>query len=261
MRHPPQREREGRAFPGCLAAACVLVGAVSWAGSVLWQWHIAVSNHAAMATLAGLLKWLSGAGRATLIGLLSNLGTSLIGAALFLFMVQRTLDHRRERQVEYGRLSQETNRLLERLRLGGDVATVALTDLRASGALRIGMLEGQQLRGVNLSKQDLSGAQLEGSDLSDSDLREALFVGAILRGARLERVQLGSADLSWADLTGAHVDDEVLRTASSLWRCTLPDGSTYDGKWNLPGEVTAAERYGVNLADPTERREFFSGGD
>ncbi len=86
-----------------------------------------------------------------------------------------------------------------KLRIGGEVATVALIDgerlIRKHGGRAD--LRGADLRGAFLQFADLQGADLRGADLRGADLRGAFLQGAFLRGA----------DLQGADLRGAFLQD------------------------------------------------------
>lgn len=104
------------------------------------------------------------------------------------------------------------------------------------------------LRGFDLSERNLSSAHFEnanliGANFSKADLRQANLRGANLRevnfqGANLERAWLHQADLSGANLSetnlngaflsGAKVTAEQLRTAKSLTRTQMPDGTIHD---------------------------------
>lgn len=94
---------------------------------------------------------------------------------------------------------------------------------------------------ANLSLADLSEANLFGVDLRSAHLNDANLQGADLSGANLSLADLSDAnlfraDLSNANLRGAQVTDEQLAQAKSLKGATMPDGSKYDGRFNLPGD-------------------------
>lgn len=134
--------------------------------------------------------------------------------------------------------------------------------------LNFASLEGADLSGTDLSGADLSLANLhsaslcqavlqrarllwaglQSADLSGADLREANLTGANLRAARLDHANLQGADFSatnlkkadllGADLTGArNLSETELARAHRLWGAALPDGSLYDGRFNLAGDA------------------------
>ncbi len=243
-----------------LITACIATGAFLWLLSVVLQWRSSAGNRATPGDgVEKFVRWLGTAGYPNVLALLGNVGVGLVTAAIFLLMVDRVLESRQVRDEQRREESRETLRLIERLKVGGEVGDVALVDLRTSGALYNGALTDSNLSGLDLSGRDLNGIRCSRSDLSSSSLSGSSLVGAILVGVKLDGSQLTGADLSWSDLRGAIVEPDSLKRAGSLWRCTLPDGSRYDGGWNLPGDVAAASKYGVDLNSPAERIQFYLG--
>ena len=90
---------------------------------------------------------------------------------------------------------------------GADLRGVYLfgADLRGAD------LRGVYLFGADLRDADLSGADLRDADLSDADLRDAVLSDADLRDADLSDADLRDADLSGADLSGADLSGADLR--------------------------------------------------
>lgn len=162
-----------------------------------------------------------------------------------------------------------------------------LAGMRSNGRLDDGSLRGEDLTEINLAGCDLSRAILAGvildeacllrADLREADLSRASLVGtdldcailteAILRGAdlstaELSRAKLQSADLRGADLNeaslietdlqGAIVTDGQLVMVDSLTGATLPDGTRYNGRFNLEGDLANAEDTGINTNDPEQ---------
>jgi uncharacterized protein YjbI with pentapeptide repeats len=126
--------------------------------------------------------------------------------------------------------------------------------------------------GVEARRADFSGANLERADLSEANLIEARFVGANLRGAWLEEAELDDADLENADLTDAEMFDTVLVRANlkaakvtevqlaqvnALTRATMPDGTRYDGRYDLEGDMIDAEDSGVDLTSVIEIAHWY----
>lgn len=135
-------------------------------------------------------------------------------------------------------------------RLGSDdhqTALRALWEIRAYGWLWDGLLVRADLSGANLAGADLSGgdlrkvwlvgARLEGADLDESDLAGADLSSADLSGAHLRKANLRRASLAGADLTGLDVDEASLSGCGGLLGATMPDGSRYDGRYRLPGDL------------------------
>jgi uncharacterized protein YjbI with pentapeptide repeats len=165
-------------------------------------------------------------------------------------------------------------------------------EARADGSLSDGSLRGVDLRHEDLMlndfrdavlpgalmvrvqarRADFSGANLEGADLSEGNLLEARFVGANLRNALLEAADLDeanfeNADLTGADLfdavlikvnlTGAKITEEQLVQADSLRQATMPDGTLYDGRYDLEGDMADAEDSGLDVTNLDEMAYWF----
>jgi uncharacterized protein YjbI with pentapeptide repeats len=132
---------------------------------------------------------------------------------------------------------------------GADLGEVNLQDAE----LGVANLQGANLRKANLQGAGLLWAGLQGADLTEANLQGANLAGANLQGARLNHANLRGAefsltnlqeaDLYKADLAGAYnVSEEELAKAHRLWGATLPDGSLYDGRFNLEGDAEFARK-------------------
>ena len=135
-----------------------------------------------------------------------------IGVVLFDFLVERPIDRAVRKATLFAQMAQ----------------THALKDGAGLKALRPTILalveegipiEGQILRGVDLSKADLRTAQFPESDLTGANLSRADLTGADLSDA-----DLTGADLSDANLTGADLIDAKLRDA--IFRGTVVNSET-----------------------------------
>jgi uncharacterized protein YjbI with pentapeptide repeats len=140
-------------------------------------------------------------------------------------------------------------------------ALQAVEELRVRGQLEDGTLVGINLRFVHLSGADLYKADLRKADFGMADLRWADLSLANLRGARLTKANLYKADFSRANLRGANLfranlqearnlTDDQLALAYRLWDAIMPDGSRYDGRFNLPGDRAFSD---FECADTGER--------
>lgn len=143
----------------------------------------------------------------------------------------------------------------------------AVAELRARGWLEDGSLrgvllchahlEGADLYRANLHNVDLHQAHLDGADLGLADLAGAKLTRATLRGANLSQAILTGADLFKADLTDArNVTLEQLAEAKRLCFATLPDGTPYDGRFNLAGDLDLARWGKVDPDDPAAMAYF-----
>jgi len=103
---------------------------------------------------------------------------------------------------------------------------------------------------------------LEAAILDHAGFASTQLTGASLSYAKLRRADLGNAilndvKLAFSDLTGAAVSQEQLMTTYMLWGATLPDGSRYDGRYNLKGDLQAALERGIDISDEANRITFF----
>jgi uncharacterized protein YjbI with pentapeptide repeats len=162
----------------------------------------------------------------------------------------------------------DKNRLIKQLRDKDPAkAAQAVADLRASGWLSDG-----SLKGANLVKANLPGADLSGGNLQNADLTEANLAGAILRDADLLGADMEAANLTGADLTGAvlrnatlsranlrgaTVTDAQLVHAAMLTGATMPDGSRYDGRFNLSMDMGSARLNRVHIERPAEMAKWY----
>jgi uncharacterized protein YjbI with pentapeptide repeats len=98
-------------------------------------------------------------------------------------------------------------------------------------------IDGDDLRGADLSGANLYGADLRGADLSGANLYGADLRGADLRGADLREANLRGANLYGADLYGADLRGANLRGAdlygADLREANLRGANLYDTVLNL----------------------------
>jgi hypothetical protein len=143
----------------------------------------------------------------------------------------------------------------------------AIAELRARGWLEDGSLrgvmlchahlEGSDLYRANLSEVDLHQAHMDGSDLGLADLRKTKLTRTSLRGVNLSQADLAGADLFKADLTDSrNLTDEQLVQAKRLCFATMPDGTPYNGRFNLPGDIDLARWGKVDPQDPAAMAYF-----
>lgn len=133
---------------------------------------------------------------------------------------------------------------------GVNMYRVYLNRANLQGAnLDMADLEAAHLEKANLRGAHLGRARLERADLRDSCLQAAHLIKANLREAHLLGADLQGADLEGTDLQGAEVHDAQLIKASRLRGVTMPDGSRYDGRFNLQGDLKTAYREQVDVTD------------
>ena len=172
-----------------------------------------------------------------------------------------------------------------------------LTDGSLEAAhLKEANLQSVNLRGANMKKAYLEGANLQRAELRDTCLQEAFLWCADLRGAMLRHTNLQAAFLQGTNLRGAFLEGanlqeanlvdaclkganlrnanlqaaigllgEQLITALTLRGATMEDGSRYNGRFNLTGDVGLADiglagnRMVVNSRDNPEAMARYYG--
>ena len=144
----------------------------------------------------------------------------------------------------------------------------AVADLRTCGKLCDGSLRGIALCRAELQEADLSGADLANVDFHQANLGDAILRGAKLMAAKLNRADLQDADLEQANLTNAdmykvnlrgarNLTDAQLCKANELFGSIMPDGSVYDGRFNLAGDLARAGWAKIHTDDPQDMAEFY----
>lgn len=148
------------------------------------------------------------------------------------------------------------------------VAIRAVEKLGEQGWLGRGVLARTNLRYVHLQRSDLHRANLEKIDFSMADLRWSNLSWANLRGANLSKANLYDANLNMANmeranligtnLQGVHkLSESQLRQTNMLVGTIMPDGSIYDGRFQLAGDLESAQAHHVNLDNPIELDQFY----
>jgi hypothetical protein len=143
----------------------------------------------------------------------------------------------------------------------------AVEGLRVRGWLHDGSLAGILLCHVHMENADLLGADLrnvdfhqahlQGADLSQANLSGVKLTRANLQGANMSQTNLAGADLFKANLTEAHnLTGAQLAQAKRLWGAVMPDGESYDGRFNLQGDNDFALWGRVDVNDPQAMATF-----
>jgi uncharacterized protein YjbI with pentapeptide repeats len=143
----------------------------------------------------------------------------------------------------------------------------AIESLRVRGWLQDGSLKNMPFCHAQMQYADLLGADLTNVDLHQAHLDHADLSQADLSGARLSRANLQSVnfsqtilintDLFKADLRNArNLHDEQLVQAKRLWGAIMPGGTTYDGRYNLAGDLEFAKWGRVDVDNPEAMAEF-----
>ena len=135
-------------------------------------------------------------------------------------------------------------------------ALQAIEEMRIRGWLTDGTLRGialirAQLQGADLIEADLSfidlqHAEMEYVDLSNANLNGTVLTRANLIGANLNETNLTNANLYKTNLRGCrNLTVEQLSKVKRLWGAIMPDGESYDGRYNLPVDLKFAHMNGT----------------
>ena len=119
-------------------------------------------------------------------------------------------------------------------------------------------LQESNLRAADLQGATLWGADLQGANLAEANLQGTNLSGADLRGANLASANLQKAILAASDLRGAsNLSDKQLSQANEMRHAKMPDGSRYDGRFNLAGDIEWMRTKGTDTDDPAGMARFY----
>ena len=144
----------------------------------------------------------------------------------------------------------------------------AVEELRVRGWLQDGSLRGVPLCHVHMQGVDLLSADLSNIDFHQANFENADLSMANLTNTKLTRVNFQRANLSHADITGAdlykanlkearNLTDEQLRLAKRLYGAIMPVGETYNGRFNLEGDLAFARWGRVDTANSQAMADFY----
>lgn len=200
----------------------------------------------------------------------ANLSTEFISIAMTVLIIDQLYESRRNQQLKEQLIRQMGSS-------DNGIALNAVEELRAHDWLQDGSLQGvsfyqanlagaflplvnleqtvfsradlrnvdlkwANLRSANLNSVFLENSTLIGTDLSKCSLSKANLGGAYLIDAELQEADLREATLIdaclWgANLLNARVTEEQLRNVIMLYDAIMPDGSVYNGRFNLRGDM------------------------
>lgn len=189
----------------------------------------------------------------------ANISSELASIAITVLIIDN-LNRRREvrdariRSEERAReQEQELKRALLR-RLASSVnaeAKRAAEELRDHGWLMDGTCAGANLTKAdlkdaylsraNLSEVRMYRADLRGANLYKANLTKAKLNGADFRGASMTLINLTDANMPGCNLEGViELSDASLCVTRGLKGTTMPDGTRYDGRFNLEADIQSA---------------------
>lgn len=104
----------------------------------------------------------------------------------------------------------------------------------------------------------LMDGSLQEAFLYRANLQDSFLVNADLKNANLRRANLNRAYLQGANLTGAKdLEDKQLVQTKSLQGANMPDGSRYNGRYNLSRDLRWALKNGIDINEPAAMAEFY----
>jgi hypothetical protein len=207
-----------------------------------------------------------------------NFGTEMFGAFLTFLLIEVLVSGRREREAESNRVKERGEQLIRQLRSSVNAeARRAAEELRARGWLMDGALRGADLHGASLQEASLYRADLQGANLLRANLQGANLREAALQGVRMQWVDIRGANLRKANLQEAHLGGgkvegailveanlagtiitvQQLKKVHALRGAITYHGSRYDGRYNLAGDLEAADEQGVDRDDPQAMASFY----
>ncbi|KAA3656234.1 MAG: pentapeptide repeat-containing protein [Chloroflexi bacterium] len=154
-------------------------------------------------------------------------------------------------QVQEVRL--EKRQLIRQLRSSDfQLVREAADRLRARG-----WVSDSTLRNLNLTRAILRDVDWQTADLTNVTLEQADLRGIDLSQAQLTNASLEGADLSGARLEGTNLTEQQLRKADRLIHAIMPDGTKYDGRFHLTGDLREARTSGYNPDDPLAMARYY----
>lgn len=124
-------------------------------------------------------------------------------------------------------------------------------------------LENTTFRNADMNGADLSNSDLTRTNFEGARLHHCNFRDACLRDANLQETHLNGVNFDGADLSGTnlykvvYVNPSRLGRASKLRGATMPDGTRYDGRFSLAGDIRDAQAEGINIENPTTMARFY----
>lgn len=126
-----------------------------------------------------------------------------------------------------------------------DLQKVSLLYVNLRGAnLQESNLQEATLALTDLHRARLNDANLQDAKLLQANLQEASLFGAKLLRASLLGTNLNKADMTFTNLLGARdLNEQQLAETITLFGATMPDGSRYDGRFNLQRDIVEAHSH------------------
>jgi uncharacterized protein YjbI with pentapeptide repeats len=134
-------------------------------------------------------------------------------------------------------------------------------------------LGGANFQGANLKKSDFSKCFLEEVNFNSATIWNASFTSANIRNGKFENASLWQSNLENsylqncsfrnADLKGVNFNKankltvEQFIDMNELRGAIMPDGSLYDGRYELKGDLIKAQERNIDIRDDARMAEFY----
>jgi len=145
-------------------------------------------------------------------GFIGGLSTELLGGVITFFLIDQLITKREDDSVERRRL------IMQLENQDSSIVQQVIADLRGRGWLDDGALYGWFLKRANFS------------------------------GIDLRHINMNGLGLYRCNLTDAEINTEQFFQLNDLRRCIMPDGSLYNGRFALHGDIEWAKyHYGIDF--------------
>ena len=229
-----------------IVTACISIGLSIIVACTVSEWYITSD--------VSFMQWVkSSDGIRYILGFVGNFAVSLISASVFLIGVQFIIEKTRNKESEDRKISFLRNNISKEMRENSEECLKKIKSYENREML----LRNQYFVECNFKAKMLDGENFSGTNFKGACFVDASLVGAILTRCILDGVNFEGSKLSFADFTSASVDVSTLKVAHSLWKATMPDGSRYDGRFNLRGDLETAKKMGYNLLDAKQHEKFY----
>lgn len=229
-----------------IVIACLTIGIFLIGSCIVGEWYLTSE--------VTFRQWIVGAsGIRYILGLIGSFASSLVSASVFLIGVEFIIEKTKNQEDEERRINILRDSISKEMRVDSKKCLEKLNFYENKEALLIN----QFFAGCDFGDMTLDGEKFSGTNFEGACFTNASMIGANLTGCILIKADLKNAKLSYADFTNASIDILTLEQAHSLWKAKMPNGSYYDGRYNLIGDIEMAKKMGYDLSDMNQFKQFY----
>lgn len=171
----------------------------------------------------------------------ANVSTELLSIAITVLVIDKLMEKREQ--------NEQKRQLVREVRSKDNaIAVRALQELISKKWAQKGAL-----RWAHLIFANLQNAYLKDVDLSYTWMRDATFEGAFMGGAKLKGSVLVGANFKNA----TELTSKMLSEAKMLLAATMPNGTRYDGRFNLDGDLQIGKERGFDMSNSELAAHFY----